>query len=265
MCHTLVADLIDYNVDKSRSRERYANTLKYYEEQYNRKPDLKCWPAVEEFEENDEDLDEFKTKFQQMDSEAIKAYFKDFASSIEQISKLPEIEGGSVGGQLRRFYDWDEDLCSSAIWEYMRFLVLKAFHQDFDDEVLAPSETVERVWQCLLMRPKVYYQICHTLVADLIDYNVDKTREGERYQNTLKFYEEHFKRKPEAPCWPSAEEFAEEEEEEEVEAVPEETAQDVELLAGHPRKSSQKRRKEKKKSKRFPKRPRRTSNKQCLK
>ena len=48
---------------------------------------------------------------------------------------------------------------------------------------------------------KVYYQICHTLVADLIDYNVDKTREGERYENTLKFYEEHFKRKPEAPCW----------------------------------------------------------------
>jgi len=158
-----------------------------------------------------------------------KAQFGDFAKPAFQIWKLPEFDQGTVRDQLNRFYGWDESQSYAATWEFLRFFVLKAIHQDFDDEKLAPSPTVERVWQCLLMRPKFYYQLCHTLVADLVDYNADKTREPSRYAETLKLYEEQYKRKPDDKCWVSLEDFGVEEElEDEEEIQPKETEEDVE-------------------------------------
>jgi len=227
MCHTLVADLIDYKVDRSRDRARYEKTLELYEEQYQRKPDEKCWTPVESYEEAEEDegSETFQTKFGDA------SHLGQFVEALQTIWKCEELEKGKLATQLNRLYGsgWDKEMSDVAIWEFMRFFVLKADHQYLDDEILAPSPTVERVWQCILMRPKFYYQMSQALVADLMDYNVDQVRDRARYAKTLHLYEEKFQRKPDETCWIPAESFGDEEEkaDETQNTAPEVSEEDV--------------------------------------
>jgi hypothetical protein len=108
---------------------------------------------------------------------------------------------GSLEGRLK----------GKPLYEFKRFLILKAVHKDTTASVLSPSKIVDEVWHQFLLFPLDYYSLCDmVLPADSLVRLIDHCPEGAlqgperigRYYRTLEAYRDFFKEEPPEDVWP---------------------------------------------------------------
>jgi hypothetical protein len=92
------------------------------------------------------------------------------------------------------------------VQEYLRFLELKAIHEDWMAEKLSPSGPIDRVWHLHILDTIRYKQECIAACGKMIHHNPDGPREEnrqKRYQATLTGYCDRFGVTPPAELWPA--------------------------------------------------------------
>jgi hypothetical protein len=101
------------------------------------------------------------------------------------------------------------------LYEYKRFMILKALFKDTSCSYLSPSASVDGVWHKMLLFPAEYYRLCNVLLHEkceerIIDHNPEGASEDaprlERYKRTLDAYRLFFKEDPPAQIWPKLKE-----------------------------------------------------------
>jgi len=101
------------------------------------------------------------------------------------------------------------------LYEYKRFMILKALFKDTSCSYLSPSASVDEVWHKMLLFPAEYYRLCNVLLHEkceerIIDHNPEGALEDaprlERYKRTLDAYRMFFKEDPPDEFWPKLKE-----------------------------------------------------------
>ena len=91
------------------------------------------------------------------------------------------------------------------LYEFKRFMILKALYKDTSASILSPSAEVDEVWHRMLLYPVDYYNFCNSLLPvscaeRIIDHNPEGVLEGherlERYNRTIEAYGTFFKETP---------------------------------------------------------------------
>jgi hypothetical protein len=116
--------------------------------------------------------------------------------------------------------DFTEDLVSDdfsfrVYYEYIKFLVLKHLHKDYDAELLTPSAAVDEVWHRHILNTKQYSRECMELYGQFMHHNpdgeVEPAKRDERYRRTLREYVQVFRTIPPPDIWEPLEDNEEEE------------------------------------------------------
>jgi hypothetical protein len=131
-----------------------------------------------------------------------------------------EVEYLRVAGEALRF-DFPKleksnpRISAEQLYEFKRFMILKALYKDTNCSILSPSAEIDAVWHAILLHPVKYVRLCDLLLPTsccnrVIDHNPEGAMEDipqqERYTRTLIAYRTFFKEDPNAEMWPPAEE-----------------------------------------------------------
>jgi hypothetical protein len=104
---------------------------------------------------------------------------------------------------------WNADI-ETSIKEIKRFLILKSLANDYHAKLLSPSARIDQTWHYLLQNPTEYTFLCLQLnplcviCNCVISHNprgmLDANRK-ERFERTLRLYNEVFKESPSDLFW----------------------------------------------------------------
>ena len=95
----------------------------------------------------------------------------------------------------------------SCLFEFMRFMVLKALKRDIESKILIPSCYVNWVWKNCILLPEEYTKLCKELLPRnkvSCTYKYVSQYHPLKYRDTLKFYEKVFETTPSETYWPSS-------------------------------------------------------------
>jgi hypothetical protein len=99
-----------------------------------------------------------------------------------------------------------EPIAWTAIFEYKRFLTMK---KNFPKLELSPSPMVDEVWHLHILDTRQYMKDCDRIFGNYIhhspsfgDSEEEKHHMGDRYEETLRIYEQLFKESPPEWIWP---------------------------------------------------------------
>jgi hypothetical protein len=142
------------------------------------------------------------------------------APSLDSLDyRKNEAEFFRIAGEAMKFdfSDIEKSTTKESVYEFKRFIALKALYRDTNCSYLSPSFIVDEVWHKILLLPAHYYRLCNCLLhaeckERIIDHNPDGSLEGapqlERYQRTLDAYRLFFKEDPPAHMWPKPEQLS---------------------------------------------------------
>lgn len=110
---------------------------------------------------------------------------------IRLVEKEPEIRE-----RIQALVNAKLDLPVEAVDEYIKFLKLKFYKQDFNAEQLSPSTMIDEIWHLHVLDTKNYAADCIDLFGAIIHHDPlgDQNKElrDKRYNKTIKMYEPHF-------------------------------------------------------------------------
>lgn len=126
-----------------------------------------------------------------------------------------EIEYHRISNEALRFdfsmLEKSANIDESLLYEFKRFMILKALHSDTSASIISPSWPVDEVWHKMILHLRDYLNLSNLLlptacVERVIDHNPDGVNEGleqqRRYRRALEAYKTFFKEAPPKRLWP---------------------------------------------------------------
>lgn len=102
--------------------------------------------------------------------------------------------------------EYNGSLPAAAVEEYLKFMKLKFFNNDFNAELLSPSPIVDKVWHLHILDTKNYARDCIELFGAVIHHNPlggeNLNMRNLRYSRTINAYKQNFGF-PNNEIWPS--------------------------------------------------------------
>ena len=63
--------------------------------------------------------------------------------------------------RMQQIYNWDKEFTKRALYEYIKFIKLKILLSDIKDEILAPSDVIDKIWIEHLNTQDKYIEFCY--------------------------------------------------------------------------------------------------------